>query len=77
METTKLLVKQKGTAGFSPKPTKPPKALFVDDKFLITVTITLKYRGPNSVVLLVFFPSSDWRIIEIAEHCNKGYGTPC
>ena len=37
METTKTLVKQKSRAGFSPKPTKAPKALFVSDKALVTV----------------------------------------
>lgn len=54
METTKLLVKQKGIAGFSPKPTKPPEALFVNDKPLITVTITLKHREANSGLFLSF-----------------------
>ena len=56
METTKILVKEKSRAGFSPKPTKPPKALFVNDKSLITVT-TLKHREANSVVILVLFLS--------------------
>ena len=58
METTKILVKEKSRAGFSPKPTKPPKALFVNDKSLITVT-TLKHREANSVVILVLFLSSE------------------